>query len=82
MRRRDFLKFLRKPAALLAAAPVVAAAAASPQDLDAGGVAALRRQCARLKRRMDRMDAAQKRTMRIVLGLAAITIGIDLSLLI
>ena len=88
MDRRSFLRGISKPALALAAMPVVATAADTVRD---AGVAALQSlksqfagiqdQCASLKERMDKMEAGQKRTMRIVLAISAITLGVDVSLL-
>lgn len=88
MDRREFLRGLRKPALALAAVPMVAVAADKAQEAGAAALQALKNQfagvqdqCASLKDRMDRMEAAQKRAMRIVLAISAITLGVDVSLL-
>lgn len=88
MDRREFLRRIRYPAVALAAVPMVAIAADKAQEAGAAALQALKNQfagiqdqCASLKDRMDRMEASQKRTMRIVLAISAITLGVDVSLL-
>jgi hypothetical protein len=81
MNRRDFLWALRGPVTLAAAIPAVAAAT-SPPGADHDRLAALRRECARLRLRVRCMDAAHRRAMRLALGLAGVAIGIDLTLLV
>jgi len=89
MDRRSFLRGISKPALALAAVPVVVTAADKARDAGAAALQALKHQCARmqdqcasLKDRMDEMEASQKRTLRIVLAISAITLGVDVSMLI
>jgi len=88
MDRRSFLRGLGKPALALAAVPVVVTAADKARDAGAAALQALKNQftgvkeqCASLKDRMEKLEANQKRTMRIVLAISAITLGVDASLL-
>lgn len=88
MDRREFLRRFRYPAAALAAVPVVATAADKVHDAGAAALKALKdqfrgvhHQCMSLKDRMDKLEARQKRMMRIVLAAAAVTVGVDVSLL-
>ncbi len=88
MDRREFLRRIRHPAAALAAIPVVAAAADKAQEAGTAALQALKDQCAgvqdqcaSLKDRMDKLEANQKRIMHIVLAISAITLGVDVSLL-
>lgn len=88
MDRREFLRGLRKPALALAAVPVVAAAADKGREAGAAVLNSLKKQLcgvqeqyATLKDRLDKMEVNQKRTMRIVLAISAITLGVDVSLL-
>ncbi len=88
MDRRSFLRGISKPALALAAVPMVATAADKAHAAGAAALQALKHQfagvqnqCASLKERMDKLEARQKRTMRIVFALAAVTLGVDISLL-
>ena len=88
MDRRSFLRGISKPALALAAVPLVATAADKAHEAGAAALQALKNQfvgvqdqCTSLKERMDKMEAGQKRTMRIVLALTAVTLGMDISLL-
>ncbi len=88
MDRRSFLRGISKPALALAAAPIVVTAADRTRDAGAAALKALKNQftgiqdqCASIKDRMDKLEAGQKRTMRIVLAISAITLGVDVSLL-
>lgn len=88
MDRREFLRRIRHPAVALAAAPVAAAAADRSREAGAAARAALKArfddvfgQCEAIRARLDRLEARQKRMMRVVLAAAAVTVGVDLSLL-
>ena len=89
MDRREFLQRLRKPALVLAAVPVVAAAAADRgRETGAAALQALKQQftgvkeqCNSLKDRVDKLEGDQKKMMRAVLAISAVTLGIDISLL-
>lgn len=81
MHRRDFLRFLRKPALAVVAVPVVAAAATAPRESnEPAATAKLRRQVAALKDRIDRMDRNYKRALKAAAAIGALLLGIDLSL--
>jgi hypothetical protein len=89
MDRRSFLRGISKPALALAAVPVVATAADKARDAAVAALQALNNQfagmedqCASLRKRMDKMEVSQKQTLRIVLAISAITLGVDVSLLI
>ncbi|MBI1731371.1 MAG: hypothetical protein HYR49_01205 [Gammaproteobacteria bacterium] len=89
MDRREFLRRIRKPAAVLAALPAVAAVADKAHDAGAAALRALKdqfagvqEQCTSLKDRMDKLETRQKRMMRIALAAAAVMVGIDISLLV
>ena len=88
MDRREFLSRIRYPAVTLAAAPMVAAAAHKGHEACAAALRALKvqfagvqDQCAALKDCMDKLEARQKRMLRMVLAISAITMGVDVSLL-
>jgi len=80
MQRRDFLRFLRKPALAVAAAPAVAAASSRAlESKHASATAALCRQLASLKDRIEKMDRNYQRTLKAVIAFAALSLGVDLS---
>ena len=88
MDRRSFLRGISKPALALAAMPVVVTAADKTHGTGAAALHALkckfagvRDQCASLKDRVDKLEARQKRMLHMVLAISAITLGVDVSLL-
>lgn len=88
MNRRQFLDKFRRPALAVAAVPFVAVAADRAQEATNSALKALKEQftgvqdqCASLRDRMDGLEARQKKMMRIVLAAAAVTVGVDISLL-
>jgi hypothetical protein len=88
MNRRQFLDKFRRPALAVAAVPFVAVATDKAHEATTSALKALKEQftgvqvqCASLKDRMDGMEARQKKMMRLVLAAAALTVGVDISLL-
>lgn len=88
MNRRQFFDRLRRPALAVAAVPFVAVAADKAHEATTSALKALKHQftgvqeqCATLKERMDNLEARQKKMMRVVLAAAAVTVGVDISLL-
>lgn len=88
MDRREFLRQFSRPAAILAAMPVVAVATDKAHEATTAALKSLKdrfsgvqEQYASLKDRMDRIESRQKKMMRIVLAAAAVTVGVDISLL-
>jgi len=88
MDRRSFLRGISKPALALAAVPVVVSAADRAQDAGTAAMKGLRDQiagmqkhCSLLSERLGRMEKRQKQMLRIVLAAAALTVGVDISIL-
>ena len=83
MDRRDFLKFLRKPAIIAAAAVPVLSATANTKDpavdKERRVTEALRGQVSALKERMDAMDKNYKKTIKAGIAVIAALVGIDIS---
>jgi hypothetical protein len=89
MDRREFLRRIRYPAAAVAGGTIIATKAAE-RGREAGGAAlralnqrfsVVQDQCAALRERMERIEARQKRMLRVVFAVAAVTLGVDVSLL-
>ena len=83
MNRREFLHKLKKPAIALAAVPAMAVAAADRgrQAIDPH-LQALKSKFERLNDRMDNMERSQKRMIKALFALTALSLGIDISNLI
>lgn len=84
MNRRDFLARLRRPAVAIAAAPAIAVAAAADarRELPDPQVASLKARLSAMKARLERMEKSHKRTVRALLVVGAVLLGVDITLLI
>jgi hypothetical protein len=81
MNRREFLDGLRRRAAALGAVSAVAAtgAIASGRELVDRSVDTMQSQIKDLNKRLDEMDARHKKTIKILIALTGISLGMDIS---
>lgn len=88
IKRREFLRKIARSAPVVAGAGVIAATAAKAQStVDPAmatlktGVQSLQSQVRKLDERIDRLEGQQKKWVRIALGAAALSLGIDVGAL-
>ena len=83
MKRRAMLKGLMAglPAAGAILAGTTARAAGSVRQTSGQSIESCRRQLDALRERLDRSDAKTKKTLRTVMALTALSLGVDVSLL-